>query len=147
MEEQRRLNLEEYDKKMEEYQDRLAATETNAEWDEVENEMSKFQTEFMSGVLEDYKKTIDCAAKQWIYTLLEYAVKVSENGSSIAYVETKETADLIEEILWEEIGDYLLDCEIYPEKGEWVIDCMFGGNYVPYWDGWKDQIEMQEKGE
>ena len=28
--------------------------------------------------------------------------------------------------------------QIYPELGEWVIDCMFGGCYVPGWDGWEE---------
>ena len=123
MSEQTKLTLEEYDKKMEEYQDRLANTETNAEWDEIEDEMSKFQTEFMSGVLEDYRKTIDGDARFHIYELLNYAVTTSESGNSIVHVGSKNIADSIDDIIWEEIGDYLLDCQIYPEKGEWVIDC------------------------
>ena len=92
----------------------------------------------MENVLDEYQKTIDGKARQCIYNLMCHAVRVSESGSSIIDINTKELADEIENIIWEEIGDYLLDCLVYEEGDHWVVDCMFGGSYVPYWDGWDD---------
>lgn len=107
---------------------------------EVYEELSNFQNKHMKEFLAAYKETIgDDKAKQVCYDLLEDAITYSESGSAIKYVDTKELADKVDEIIMDEIGDYLLDPpEIYQEGNEWAIDCMFGGNYVPYWDGWTD---------
>ena len=132
------MTLDEYDKKMSEYADRLRNTYGN-EWDELYEEVSKHQQNYMENILEEYQKTIDCRAKEHIYDLLCYAVRQSQSGSSIVNVESKEIAGEIENIIWDEIGDYLLDCKIYEEDNHWAIDCMFAGNYVPYWDGWSEE--------
>ena len=131
------MTFEEYDKKMGEYADQLRELYGN-EWDELYEETSEFQRKYMENVLKEYEKTIDCPAREHIYGLLCYAVRKSQSGSAIIDVETEEVADAIEDIIWDEIGDYLLDCEIYEEGDHWAIDCMFCGNYVPYWDGWND---------
>ena len=134
------MTFEEYDKKMGEYAEQLREL-YGKEWDKrnkLYEEVSEFQREYMENVLDEYQKTIDCKAREHIYELLCYAVKNSQSGSSILDVETEEEADAIEDIIWDEIGDYLLDCEIYEEGNHWAIDCMFAGNYVPYWDGWND---------
>lgn len=110
--------------------------------DDIYEEMSKFQMKYMEKVLADYEKTINGdKAKQVCYDALEYAVHHSESGSSIVYVDDKETADKVEEIIWDEIGNkYMLDCPVISEEdnGMWSIDCMFGGAYVPYWDGYNE---------
>lgn len=129
--------IEQYDEMILEYKNRLSVVHGN-EWDEVYEELSKFQQSYMENVLKDYKKTIDRKAKFYIFELMCYAVRNSESGNSIVDVELEEIANDIDSIIWEEIGDYLLDCQIYKEDEHWVIDCMFAGNYVPYWDGWAD---------
>jgi len=134
----RGISFDEYDKVMSEYADKLS-TLSGKEWDALYKEISKFQQDYMEGVLEEYEKTIDCEAREYIYDLLCHAVRVSESGSSIVYVETEELADGIEDIIWQEMWDYLLDYEIYQEDNHWVVDCIFGGNYVPYWDGWNKE--------
>ena len=132
------MTLEEYDKKMSEYSDKLSEL-YDEEWDELYEELSNFQQNYMESMLEKYEKTIDCQAREYIYELLCYAVRQSQSGSSIVDVENEEAANEIENIIWEEIGDYLLDCEIYEEGDHWAIDCMFAGNYIPYWDGWSEE--------
>lgn len=132
------MTLDEYDKRMSEYAERLSDTYGN-EWDELYEEVSKHQQNYMESILEKYQKTIDCKAKEHIYDLLCYAVRQSQSGSSIMNVESKEIANEIENIIWNEIGDYLLDYKIYEQGNYWVIDCMFAGNYVPYWDGWSEE--------
>lgn len=130
------MTLEEYDIQM-----RKASEELNANWsDELYKSVSEFQFEHMEEFIKEYGKTIDDdPAKKVCFDLLYYAVHNSESGSSIEYVETKELADRVEEIIENEIGQYLLDSpQIYQSGDEWAIDCMFGGNYVPYWDGWKE---------
>jgi glutamyl-tRNA reductase len=129
-----KFDITEYDKKMREYRERLDANYT----DELYEEVSQFQEKEMTKMLEEYRKTIDEPAKEVIANLVQYAINISESGNAIESVETEEEANRIDEILWDEIGDLLLDCEIYEEDGEWNIDVMFGGYYVPYWDGWRD---------
>lgn len=131
------MTFEEYNKKMNEYAGTLKSLYGN-EWEEFYEIMSRFQQNYMENVLDKYQKTIDCEARECIYDLMWYAVKRSQSGSSIIDVETEAIADAIDNILWDEIGDYLLDYEIYEEDGHWVVNCLFAGNYVPYWDGWDE---------
>ena len=98
----------------------------------------EFQNVYMNQFLKEYEETVKGnPAKKVCYELLEYAIHDSESGSAIAYVDTEELANEVDEIIWEEIGDYLLDSpQIYKSNGQWAIDCMFAGSYVPDWDGW-----------
>ena len=132
------MTFDEYNNKISEYGEELRNLYGD-KWDKFYEEVSKFQQVYMENVLDEYQKKIDCKAKEHIFDLMCYAVRMSETGNSIVYVETKEIADEIDNIIWKEIGDYLLDCEIYEEDNRWVIDCMFCGSYVPYWDGWCEE--------
>lgn len=131
------MTLAEYDEKMSVYAERLRNA-TGSEFDALYEEVSNFQYAHMEDVLLAYKANIDCEAKGYIYSLLEYAVHSSSSGNSTIDVESEEILTDIDNIIWEEIGDYLLDYQTYKEETYWVVDCMFGGNYVPCWDGWKD---------
>ena len=129
-----KMSYEEYNKKMDWYSENI--TPDN---EELFEEMCKFQTEYMGEVLTELRSKADTKAKEVVCDILDYAIRWSESGSVVEYVETEELANEVDEIIWEMIGDYMLDApEIYKGKysGEWTIDCMFAGNYVPYWDGW-----------
>ena len=67
--------------------------------------------------------------------LLEYVIKKSSSGSAIVDVDFEELAHDADLLLWEELSDYLLDSLVYEENGKWCVDAMFGGYYVPGWDG------------
>ena len=131
------MTLDEFDREMNNYQ--LELDKENINFEEWQDKVSKFQKEYMDSVLDELEKKVDSKAMQAIYDVLEYGVNNSESGSSIVDVDNKEIADEVEDIIWEEIGDYLLDYEIYENSDEtWSIDCMIAGNYVPYWDGWRE---------
>ena len=138
------MTREEYLKKINEYTDKLANYEGDyfvefyTKWFE---EVSEFQMTYMEEVLAEYKKKAKTEAQKYISEILDYAIHGSVTGNVVIYVLTKEIADEVKEIIWEEIGEYMLDApEIYEdEDGEWVINCMFGGAFVPYWDGWLDR--------
>ena len=129
---------EQYLEEMNKLSNQLKETETKEEWEAQKSKISEFQWKHMKQFLEDYRKAVDSDAKQSIYELFAYAVRKSCTGNSIIDVDTKEESDAIEEILWDEIGDYLLDCEFYEENGRFTINAMFGGYYVPDWDGWDE---------
>lgn len=140
------MTHEEYLKKINEYTDKLANYEGDDYddfYDEWYEEVSEFQMTYMEEVLAEYKKKTKTEAQKYISEILDYAIHESESGSTVIYVPTKEKADEIDKIIWEEIGEYMLDApEIYEdEDGEWAIDCMFGGAFVPYWDGWLDDLD------
>ena len=140
------MTYEEYLKKINEYTDKLVNYEGDDYddfYDEWLEEISEFQITYMEGILAEYIKKAKTEAQKYISEILNYAIYESETGSVIICVPTKEIADEIDEIIWGEIGDYMLDApQIYEDKdGEWSIDCMFGGAFVPYWDGWLDDLD------
>ena len=125
------MTFEEYNHAMSIYNDRLMSGE------DIMEEINDFQYSFMREVLEEYKAKADTEAKKEIYKILDYAVNHSQSGSVVQYIDDKQLASEIMEIIIEEIGDYMLEApEFYEEGGEYVIDCIFGGYYVPEWDGW-----------
>lgn len=130
------MTYEEYVKKMDEYGERIRNGE------DIMEEVNKFQYDYMEKVLEEYKA--DTPAKEVCRDILDYAVHDSTSGSAIRYVEDKELAKEVLEIINDELGDYMLDSpESYSDEanGEIAIDCMFAGDFVPEWDGWFDEWE------
>ena len=135
------MTFEEYDKQIDELGSQLKAN-----WsDELYDKVSQFQHEHMTEFLEEYRQTVgDDDAKDICCQLLEYAIKDSTSGNAIVdvdFISTKDEASELESTILGEIGKYLLDdCQVYQEKsGQWVADVMFGGSYVPYWDGWREE--------
>ena len=124
------MTFEEYNKKLDEYEAELKDDDT------VLDKISELQYGYMRNVIKQYNA--DSPAKEVCRELLDYAVNYSKSGSSIYYVDSEELAEEVNEIIWEELGDYLLDCEVYEDNEEWAIDCVFGGYFVPDWDGWLD---------
>ena len=123
------MTFEEYNKAMDTYAERIKNGE------DILDEVTGFQYKYMNSVLDAYKA--DTPAKEICYDILEYAVNHSQSGSVVQYIEDNELADSVNDIIWEEIGEYMLEApEYYKENGTWVIDCIFAGYYVPGWDGW-----------
>lgn len=130
------MTLEEYDAKVGEMGEKLRAN-----WDEdLYDKLNDFQWEHMQEFLDEYQKSREYSpARQVCYELLYYAVYKSESGNSIQNVNSKEFADEVKETILDEMGHFLLDPpEIYKDGDQWSIDCMFGGSYIPNWDGWRD---------
>ena len=139
------MTFEEYNRKVDEFEKRMEEVfDDYGKFEEVNRELDEFQNEYMQKVLKEYEETIDDdPAKGVCYELLRYAVNYSESGNAIVEIDDEETAMKVDEILYEELGDYLLDESenVYQENdGQWVADVMFGGSYVPGWDGWADII-------
>lgn len=134
------MTFEEYDAKMDEYADKLRKDYS----DDLYQEVSEFQDKHMREFLAEYGNTVgDDLKKKVCYELLEYAIKDSTSGNAIVFdidfITNEEEAKDLEDTIFEEIGQYLLDdCEVYQEDGSYLADVMFGGAYVPYWDGWNE---------
>lgn len=107
-------------------------------------ELNDFKYKHMQEFVDEYKsKAAGDKVKEEIADLFESTITGGDSGSVVHYVETEEMAKAIEDIIWEEIGDFMLDApEVYQCKysKEWVIDCMFGGAYIPEWDGTWDYL-------
>lgn len=116
---------------------------SDEEFENLYVEVSEYQKEKMTEMLEQYKEKIGSdAIKTEIANIIDYAIDLSDSGSVISQM-GKDEAEKVYDILCNEIGELLLDAELYPRHrlhtdGEWVVDVMFGGCYVPYWDGWRD---------
>lgn len=138
------MTFEEYNRKVDEFEKRMEEVyDKDEKFEEVKRQLDEFQNDYMQKVLEEYKGTIgDDNAKGVCYELLKYAVNESTTGNAIVIIDDEETAKKVDEILYEELGDYLLDENenVYQEDDQWVADVMFGGSYVPGWDGWEDVI-------
>ena len=142
------MTIEEYDAKVSEMGERLRASWKADNYDEANDlykKISEFQYEHMEEFLAEYEKTVlGSPLKRICYDLLEYAVHDSQSGNAIVevdFVTNQEEAKQLVDIIKREIGHYLLDdCDVYQEdrNGQWVADVMFCGNYVPWWDGWKE---------
>lgn len=135
------FNLEAYNAKMKEFSEKLNKRIANADYKtdykDILTEISEYQYTEMTKYLEEYKAKADTRAKEVICEMLEYAISKSVSGSSIVSNLTKDEAEAVDDILWDEVGDLLAEADIYQKKdGTWCLDCIICGNYVPEWDGW-----------
>lgn len=114
------------------------------------NELEQFQYSYMSKIVAEFRKNATSTIGRIAYELIEYAVNASESGNSVVYLddyeltaeEEAETIAAIEDgALDELLGEYLLDLVILGDTGDYSVDVMFGGCYVPNWDGWGDCYE------
>ena len=129
---------EDYLKEIVGYRRRLININNEDEWYEEYDRLCEYQKNYMKKYLDEYKNKVQCKAQEYIYELIEHIVYQSTSGNSIVFVNTKEEADEVNNIIWEEIGEMLLDPpEIYEQNGVWAIDCIFGGAFVPEWDGFE----------
>lgn len=128
------MDIKTYDTAMRLYSDKLAQNFTCELFDEV----TTFQYTFMRDFLANYQNKADTDAKKVICDLLHHVIEYSTSGNSIVDIASEDLANEVDEIIYEEIGDMLLDCEVYALHGQWQVDVMFGGFYTPAWDGWQD---------
>lgn len=141
------MTIKEYTDKLDRLTNLMRLREKHGfDYDDLYDEYVELQFSYMEEVLKEYKKTIgDSPAKQICYELLDYAIHWSQSGNAIVYEEDEDLANKVDDIIYDELGDYLLDVETYYDRYEkaWAIDCMFGGYFVPDWDGiteylWED---------
>ena len=141
------MTLKEYEDKLDRITELMRMrAKSNEGYDDLRDKYVELQYSYMEEVLNEYKKTIgDNPAKLICYELLDYAVHWSQSGNAIVYEENEEIANQVDDIIYYELGEYLLDVEVYFDKytQSWAIDCMFGGYFVPDWDGiegdiWRD---------
>lgn len=114
----------------------LDAADTKEKREEIVPVLFSYQNEGMKTILEMYKQECTTPEKIVLYNLLEYAVNGSYSGNSIIRLDDELLYKKTEKILWEELGDMLLDVDYYQKNNKYVIDCIFGGAYIPHWEGW-----------
>lgn len=129
----------EYSNVVTKFTELMALVEDEKMANDIYDVLSQFQMKYMKNILAEYREKIKTKAQEYIYDLFENAVLHSETGQSAISCESEELANEVYDTIFEEIGEYLLDdCQMYEEKGEWVVDVIFGGNYIPYWDGFME---------
>ena len=131
---------EDYLRTIDKYRKKLLNINDEDEWNEKFGEMCDYQKRYMKAYLDTYKRKIRCSEQELISKLIEHIIYQSTSGNSIVFVHTKEEAEAVDKIIWKEIGDILLDSpQIYEDNGQWAIDCIFGGAFVPEWDGFSEE--------
>lgn len=131
------MTHDEYRQAMDEKSDWLKYA-TGDEWERRYEEISNFQADYMNSVIEEYKQKADTDAKMAVVNILHYVVSATTSGNVIWEFDTEAEAREVSELLWDDFSDFMLEDspQVYKNDGEWVVDCMFGGYYVPFWDGW-----------
>lgn len=126
-----------YDKAMEMF-GKILKEKTGNEYDKWFDDVSAFQCQFMN--LRFQKFEVKTEVDDVVNELFYYAVFNSQSGNSIAEIPKEDMVEQVKEKASDILGQYLLEPpEVYKENGKWYIDVTFGGNYVPYWDGWKEE--------
>lgn len=133
------ITMGQYDQVMKVYGDKI-----REDYDRWYEPVSRFQKSFMYRVLDQYETDGD-TARVGVYELIKYLVLDSETGNAIVNELTKEAALAINDQLFADFEDMILDSEVYENKNVytdesegWCVDVMFAGNYCPWWDGWLD---------
>lgn len=102
--------------------------------------VADFQTRVMKEELYRFaKETPNSMAKEIIYDIWYDVIFQSLTGNVVTYIK-KEMADELVDMANKAFGKFLLEQpQVYEDNGEWCLDVTFGGNYVPWWDGFSEE--------
>ena len=132
------MDDKEYIKTMEMYQANIGIAQSKGMnddatrlYEEMTNVQIKYMTDFYESII------VDTPEKELVKELIDEAINNSETGQAKVVVPKELDLEKTGEIVWNEIGDMLLDILTYEEDGDNIIDVMFGGYYVPCWDGFR----------
>lgn len=132
------MDDKEYVKTLETYQANIGIAQSKGMFDdatrlykEMTNVQIKYMTEFYESII------VDTPEKELVKELIDEAINNSETGQVKVVVSKELDLEKTGEVVWNEIGDMLLDILTYEEDGDNIIDVMFGGYYVPCWDGYR----------
>lgn len=101
---------------------------------EKDENNDELKEKFRSDFLKKYRAEANGdSIKEYVAQLYE---NVNTTGQSVLYVETEELAEKILDEACNALTGILLDEYIspYEDDGEWVVDVMFGGYFVPEWE-------------
>lgn len=139
------FNTDLYNSELKKYQSKMRNASSEDEFDEIFTEYNDYKRRVMERYCDEYTANAKSGLEYTISDLLRYAVYESVSGNSTTEVLTKEAAYNVKEKICEElIPDMILDCEVYENENGWVIDVMFAGNYIPYWDEDEEYVEREE---
>ncbi len=131
------MNVKVYDKIIDVLSEKFMSSQSDEDWEALYTA----QDQFMQAFCDELSENADTKAKRCICEAVQYAITNSLSGNAIVYTDEKTAAE-VEDIIWDMIGDMLLDVQIYKDNaGDWAVDVMFGGHYVPGWDGWSEMAQ------
>lgn len=135
------MTFEEYNKEMDRFTNFLREADMDDPFSkEMLNDMYAMQCKYMNGVLTEARtREIESEAWSKVCEILEDVIANSTSGNTIVYIGTEKLLEEVEELLWNEYGDYLLDMDAEVDTDGLYISCYFGGYYTPYWDDFVDQ--------
>lgn len=100
---------------------------------------------FMDVVINHYKAK--SPAQKFALETLDYAVNISTSGNGIVEVPNKQIADEVICIVNNDFADYLLDTISYQDGNVWLVDCLYGGAFIPEWDGTEEWLDEKVRNE
>ena len=107
------MTFEEYNKEMDKFTNFLEGADMGDSFSqEMLNDMYAMQNEYMNEVLKEAKlRENESEAWSKVCEILEDVIANSTSGNTIAYIGTEKLLEEVEELLWNEYGDYLLDMD------------------------------------
>lgn len=133
--------LQIYDNAMEIFGNKLKGMERHTEeFRDFMDSVADFQTRIMKEELNRFaKETPDSMAKKIVYDIWYDVIFESITGNVITWINKDMTDDVLE-MANKAFGKFLLEApQVYEDNGEWCLDVTFGGNYVPWWDGFSEE--------
>lgn len=132
------MTLEEYNKGITEYYDFIMNDpERN---DVLWQEMFEYQYCYLTDIIEDWGVKTKTEAELAVLKILKGMRDYSVSGNYIIEVDTEEIARETDQLLFDNFRDMLLESNVYQDyRDSWSVDVIFGGFYVPGWEGFDEQ--------
>lgn len=101
--------------------------------------VNSVKRKFMEAVINHYKA--NSSAQKFALETLECAVHISTSGNGIVEVPNEQIANEVIDIISRDFEDYLLDVSSYSDGNAWFVDCIYGGAFIPEWDGTEEWLD------
>ena len=103
--------------------------------------VNSVKRKLMDAVINHYKAK--SPAQKFALETLDCAVTISTSGNGIVEVPNEQIANEVVDIISRDFADYLLDVSSYSDGDSWFVDCIYGGAFIPEWDGTEEWLDEE----
>lgn len=126
---------------LEQYENEIYSLESQGKFKELYDLQYKYMNAEYKAFCDRYntRGTAYIIARDLLFEAINHSITGQACVDAMDYDFGDNSVNDVLEDVYSLIGDCLLDFLTYDDSdGNLIVDCMFGGLYVPQWDGWEE---------
>ena len=130
------MDMEIYDAAMNAFGEILNTAGDNRKREKIMKIIGGFQLSIMRKFVKEMPDKTE--AQRAVRDMFKHVVEGNRSGSSYVYGISKDAEEELQKLCYEEYGDFAEIKIAEAKNGTLTLEAIVYGNYVPFWDGFKE---------